>query len=113
MLKDGIRFCDVCEEDILKRIVYRRSHLSAYAAALLTIDPDLTPTGTTNRDRTLSLDAYKLAFYRWMTLREKMRSTESAHTSGLRLRAPGRGAPDGWEIVPESAREMTDEGATR
>jgi hypothetical protein len=59
MLKDGIRFCDVCEEDMLKRIVYRRSHLSAYAAALLTIDPDLTPTGTTNRDRTLSLDAYK------------------------------------------------------
>jgi hypothetical protein len=57
MLKDGKRFCDVCEEEIPKGTTYRRSRLPAYAAALLTIDPDLAPTWTTNPDGTLSLDA--------------------------------------------------------
>ena len=55
MLKDGERFCDVCEEKIPKGAVYRRSHLPAYAAVLL--NPDLAPTWTTNPDGTLSLDA--------------------------------------------------------
>lgn len=57
MLKDGERFCDVCEEEIPKGAVYRRSHLLAYAVVLLTIDPDSPPTWTTNPDGTLSLDA--------------------------------------------------------
>jgi hypothetical protein len=57
MVKDGRRFCDICAEEIPKGIVYRRSRLLAYAVALLTIDPDLTPTWTTNQDGTISLDA--------------------------------------------------------
>jgi hypothetical protein len=59
MVKDGKRFCDICEETILKGVVYRRSLLPANAVALLTSirDPDLRPTWTTNRDGTISLDA--------------------------------------------------------
>ena len=57
MLKDGKRFCDVCEEKIPEGTVYRRSHLPAHAPALLTSDPELTPTWTINPNGTLSLDA--------------------------------------------------------
>jgi hypothetical protein len=57
MVKDGKRFCDICAEEIPKGTVHRRSRLPAYAVALLTIDPDLTPTWTTNPDGTLSTDS--------------------------------------------------------
>ena len=43
MVKDEKRFCDICAEEIPKGTVHRRSRLPAYAVALLTIDPDLTP----------------------------------------------------------------------
>jgi hypothetical protein len=56
MTRDEQRFCDVCEEAIPAGTKYQRSHMPAQAAELLTLDPDLTPTWTTNPDGTVSMD---------------------------------------------------------
>jgi hypothetical protein len=56
MLKEGKRFCDVCEENIPKGAKFG-SRLPPHAVRLLTAGrPDLTPTWTTNADGTISID---------------------------------------------------------
>lgn len=56
MTKDGKRFCDVCDDRIPVGTKYQRNRMPAHAAELLTLDPALTPTWTTNPDGTISMD---------------------------------------------------------
>ena len=58
MLKEGQRFCDLCDERIIKGATYQRNRMAAHAANLLTIAgaPDLIQTWTTHPDGTISMD---------------------------------------------------------
>ncbi len=58
MLKDNVRVCDVCGEEIPKGQKFRKSTMSTRAANLLSEsgDPDLTPTSTVNDDGTVTMD---------------------------------------------------------
>ena len=58
VVKNSIRFCDVCEEEIPKGKKYSvRSMLVAAAAIFFDVDdPDLVPTWTQNADGTVRLD---------------------------------------------------------
>ena len=58
MVKNSIRFCDVCEEEIPKGKKYSVRSMSVAAAAIFfdVDDPDLVPTWTQNADGTVRLD---------------------------------------------------------
>ena len=58
MLKDDIRICDVCGEDIPKCDIYRVATITPEVAdVFLNLrDKDLVPTWTQNYDGTVSLD---------------------------------------------------------
>ncbi|MGD1029255.1 hypothetical protein [Candidatus Binatus soli] len=56
MIKDGKRFCDVCDEEIPAGTKYQRNRMPPRAAGLLKTDPDVTPKWTTNPDGTISMD---------------------------------------------------------
>ncbi len=58
MVKDGQRFCDVCDEKIPKAAKYQRNCMPAAAAEIFRSvrAPRLVPTWTPNADGTISMD---------------------------------------------------------
>jgi len=58
MLRDDIRICDICEDEIPNGTTYRRATMPPEAAALLaaTDDPDIRATWTVNSGGTVSMD---------------------------------------------------------
>lgn len=58
MIKDGNRYCDVCEEEIPQGNRYRRAHLTAAQQQMVSSvdDPDITFTGETQADGSIRME---------------------------------------------------------